>query len=378
MPEPFKDYFNQKMIEDMAALFARIDKNFDRSRFLSLALDRLHRLELKARVRSIMEALSATLPTDFDSFSEVVLASLHPSLDPEKDGCTFGPDGLVGFSAWPVIDLIAERGHDVPEKALPLLKEATRCFSAEFAIRPFLNDYSDLTLSVINGWVDDPNRHVRRLVSEGTRPRLPWGMRLQEFIEDPAPIIPFLKALRDDPEEYVRRSVANSLNDIAKDHPDLVIDIAKEWMEGADEKRKRLLRHACRTLLKQGNDKAMQVFGYDAVPGLNCDLNVHTPIVNYGDKLSFSIELSGGEPGQQVMVDYAVHFVKARGKTLAKVFKWKDRGLDKNGALKADKEHAIVPITTRKYYPGQHSLEILVNGFSMADEPFDLVMPEEE
>lgn len=369
--EPFKNYFNHELVGKTADIFDRAFKGFDRQRFTELATFGLEELELKERATQIMLALDTTLPASFDELEHVVLSSLHESEDPSGEGLTFDGTGLMGFAAWPVTDLVTHRGIHHPEKALPLLKEVTKRFTAEFAIRPFLVEHRDYTLSVLNGWVDDQSRHVRRLVSEGTRPRLPWGLRLNEFVADPAPILPLLKALRDDEEDYVRRSVANSLNDIAKDHPDMVAEIAHDWLVGASAQRSRLVRHACRTLLKAGDENTLAAFGYKAIEGLTCELSVSTPEVAFGNALEFGVSIGAPDKAAPVMVDYAIHFVKSSGATAPKVFKWKDAKL-KNGCLKAERSHAIKPITTRRYYEGRHKLEIFVNGVSVAIADFEL------
>lgn len=374
MAEPFKEWMNIKLVEVTADIFARVYKGFDSESFKNQSIAGLLDLELKARAQHIMNALDCHLPRDFDDFSRIALAALHPSEDASVDGADFGPQGLLGFAVWPLTDLVTERGIEMPEKALPLLKEVTKRFSAEFAIRPFLEQHTDYTLGVLQGWLDDPNRHVRRLISEGSRPRLPWGMRLNKFVSDPTPILPLLEALKDDSEEYVRRSVANNLNDIAKDHPEKVSAVAKIWLEGASHNRQRLVRHACRTLIKQGQRAALEALGYMPVEGLNAHLIVQTPVVDYGDALEFCVDLKGGPEGQQLMVDYAVHFVKANGSRAPKVFKWKDSKLDSRGQLSGKKKHVIKPITTRVYYPGEHAVEIIVNGVPIAKQMFTLRM----
>ena len=322
--EPLKNYFSEDVIKQIGLIFQRADPAFETAHFMALATEGLEKLELKERVIQIMQALDKTLPADFDSFADCVLASMHKSEDPSGEGLSFDGSGLTGFAAWPVTELVARRGQNVPEKALPLLKEVTKRFTAEFAIRPFLVSHRDYTLSMLNGWVEDRNRHVRRLVSEGTRPRLPWGMRLQDFVADPAPILPFLEALRDDPEDYVRRSVANSLNDIAKDHPERVSMIAASWLPGASRERERLVRHACRTLIKAGHAATLDAFGYAPVDSLSCALVIKTQTVTFGEALEFDIELKGDIAGKPLMLDYAVHFVKANGDRAPKVFKWRD------------------------------------------------------
>lgn len=312
------------------------------------------------------------LPLEFPAFEKIIRASLHPSEDPENEGASFGPEGVVGMAGWAIADLVTLRGRERPEAALGLLKDVTKRFSAEFAVRPFLDENTELTLEVFKEWLTDENRHVRRLASEGCRPRLPWGMQLRKFVADPAPVLALLEVLKDDPEEYVRRSVANNLNDIAKDHPDKVAEIAALWLIGADKNRTRLVKHACRTLIKHGHTGALGAFGYAPLRDVDCALIIKTDTVNYGEDLEFEFTLTAKPAHCKIVVDYKVHFVKANGSRSPKVFKWKDTVLVKGG-LAGVKRHAIKPITTRTYYAGDHRIEILVNGVAVASGAFELI-----
>ncbi len=375
MAEAFKNAFNEQVIRLLADIFQRVYPAFSKQSFIDGCLDGLESLELKERVALIIDNIDRELPDDFDEFGTVLLAAMHPDEDGDELTPTeFGPEGAKGFPAWPLIDAVVRRGLDEPAKALSLLKELTKRFSAEFAIRPFIDKYPEYAFDVLSIWVADKNRHVRRLASEGARPRLPWGMQLKALVVDPSPLLPILEALKDDKEEYVRRSVANNLNDIAKDHPDLVAEIAERWLVGADKNRKRLVRHACRTLIKQGHEGVLRAFGYSAPEGLKANIEVRTPNVLYGAALEFTVNLSSGIPEQSIMVDYAVHFMKANGTTAPKVFKWKDTMLSKEGEISATRKHAIKPITTRTYYAGEHKLEIFVNGVSVGVESFTLTL----
>ena len=195
-------------------------------------------------------------------------------------------------------------------------------------------------MSVLKKWTKDSDRHVRRLTSEGIRPRLPWAMQLPAFIKNPAPVIELLEILKDDREEYVRRSVANNLNDIAKDHPDVVAEIAEKWMKGASKERAKLIRHACRTLIKKGNKKVLQVFGYEPPKIQQVSIDVQTPDVMFGTALQFSISISSNASHDQpLMIDYVIHHQKANGKTSPKVFKWLTKSLMAKKSLTLTKKH---------------------------------------
>lgn len=378
--EPFKELLNADVVKTIGMILAKTSKqcgvNFSRENFEKSVVPELPSLELRQRVSAITDAADKCLPESFDTFSAVMLRALHPSEDTARDKIEFGIDGLSGMALWPFTELVAQRTlqSDRPEEGLSLLKEQTKRATAEFAIRPIIERYPDLSFKTLMDWTKDENRHVRRLVSEGTRPRLPWGKQLKFLIADPEPIMPLLQALRDDREEYVRRSVANNLNDIAKDHAGRVAWIASRWLTDADRNRRRLVKHACRTLIKNGDKGALSAFGYHEIAGLQVDLSVETPTVVFGETLEFKLTLANLPAGHNVMIDYAIHFVKANGSLAAKVFKWKDFS-STDVSLSTARKHAIKPITTRKYYPGKHLIEIIVNGVPMARGEFELLIP---
>lgn len=269
------------------------------------------------------------------------------------------------------------RGHDHFDLSMTLFKEMTKRASSEFGIRVFLIESPEKTLSVLKTWTTDNNQHVRRLVSEGTRPRLPWAMRLPAFIKDPSPVVDLLTRLKDDDKEYVRRSVANNLNDIAKDHPDVVAEIAAQWMEGANQERRRMIRHACRTLIKNGHKKTLQVLGYGPPKIRRVRVDLLTPKVVFGDAVRFTLSISSNvNQDQALVIDYTLHHRKANGTTSPKVFKWRATTLPANKTLTLTKKHAIKKITTRAYYLGLHTVEVMVNGVSVGKASFQLIMPQ--
>jgi len=222
----------------------------------------------------------------------------------------------------------------------------------------------------------DRSEHVRRLASEGTRPRLPWGKQLPSFIEDPTKVIALLENLRDDPSDYVRRSVANNLNDISKDNPDLFIETCKRWLADAVPERKWIIKHACRTLIKTGRPEVFPLLGFTANP----KLEISTPTLNpntvcLGNPLQISAPItSKSDKTQQVVIDYAIHFMKANGKTAPKVFKWKNLKLKARESMVLNKAHPLKAINTRRYYSGAHYLEIMVNGKVMTGAEFELIV----
>ena len=374
MPEPFKNIFSNQLITGMGEHFTKAWPDFDATGFAAMAGTNLDALELKARASQITDSMAEFLPDDFEKSATIMLASLAPA-----DGCdvtgTIDAQGIVGWAVMPMTHYVGLYGLNHFDLSMALLKEMTKRSSSEFGIRFFLLEEPERTLSVLKSWTDDPNQHVRRLISEGTRPRLPWAMTLPIFIDDPAPIIPLLEALKDDEEEYVRRSVANNLNDIAKDHADLVARIAARWLRGASKDRRKLIRHACRTLIKQGHTGTLRALGYGPPAIELAKLNIRTPRVNFGGALEFDLVLtSTSDQAQAMIIDYAIHHRKANGSTSPKVFKWKTTTIKPRSTLIAKRKHAIKKITTRVYYPGSHRLEILINGISFGNKDFELLM----
>lgn len=373
-PAAFKDFFNRPLVEDMAFHLQRFCPAFDRKAFIADALRNFPALELKQRANQIAAALGAHLPKDVPKALKAVTSALRPlGADGELD-----PDAKKGIAGWAILpfgEYVAAQGQGHHAESLAALRELTIRSTSEFAIRPFVVAHQDATLRMLKQWAKDENEHVRRLVSEGTRPRLPWGLQLKSFVKDPAPILPLLEMLRDDPSEYVRRSVANSLNDIAKDHPDLVAAIAVRWLKDASKDRARLVRHACRTLIKKGHHAALKALGYE--PGAKVKLGRFTvsPVtLTFGGALTIKAEIvSTARMPQRIVVDYVLHHRKKSG-SAPKVFKWKAFTLDAGDAVMLERKHAIRRITTRVYYPGLHKVEVMVNGTVIGEKRFTLVM----
>lgn len=371
--EPLKNQFSPGLVSCLAGHLKKHLPDFDNVAFESSILSELERLELKARVQCIADALQRVLPKDRARRNRVLLAIMHPLEDADSQ-LQSNHEGIRGWGMLPLSAVIGQHGIDDFESSLALLKEMTTRFSTEFDVRYFLLEDQDRALKIMATWVKDPNRHVRRLVSEGTRPRLPWAMQLPRLIADPKPVLPLLKALRDDEESYVRRSVANHLNDISKDHPDLVADVARTWMKGGDENRKKLLRHACRSLIKQGHASTLEAFGYPEPQIQLQELTIATPAVTFGQNLEFEVRFQSlSDSAQPLIVDYVLHFKKAKGHLAAKVFKWTTRTLEPNQEVVLKRSHAIRQVTTRKYYEGAQALSLRVNGRDFGYKMFQLV-----
>jgi 3-methyladenine DNA glycosylase AlkC len=357
MAEPFKNLLNAAVVADMAARLRKAWPRFDAKRFESLARDGLDDLEMKARAMHLCCALEATLPADFATSADVLQRAIE--------------GGLAKWALWPVGEYVSRHGLAQPERALQVLHALTQNFTAEWAIRPFILQHPELTFATLARWVADPSEHVRRLVSEGSRPRLPWGLQLKPLIADPTPTLPLLEALMDDDSDYVRKSVANHLNDIAKDHPHLVADWLDKHLPGASDKRKALLRHASRTLIKGGDARVLGAFGQGARFKGEAMLSISPRRIKLGDAVTLQVLLTpAGKKSQSLVVDYAVHHVKANGSTSPKVFKGWTLELDAPCELR--RRHAVKPITTRTYFSGVHRVELMINGRVMAHADFAL------
>ncbi|MET1413358.1 DNA alkylation repair protein [Roseibium sp. HPY-6] len=372
--EPFKNKISPDLVRCLGLHIERHLQGFDRVSYEAAILAGLDKLELKQRARLIADETGKILPEPLDAKFHVLRSILHP-LENEGVDRASNDEGIRGWGMMPLGMVVTDHGLGDFEKSFALLKEMTKRATAEFEVRPFLDKDQDKALAIMTPWAKDESVHVRRLVSEGTRPRLPWGMRLKKLVEDPSPTLPLLEALKDDPEEYVRRSVANHLNDIAKDHPGLVAEIAARWLKGADRNRQKLVRHACRSLIKQGHAATLTAFGLKP-PEITVDgPNIKTPRVTYGGSVSFGIELrSSGRTTQDLVIDYLVHFKKANGTLAPKVFKWTKVKLEPGETASLSRDHAIRPITTRVYYGGTQAIGLRINGKDFGFSEFELVM----
>ncbi len=372
--EPFKNLLNPALVQEAAQHLRRHWRGFDAAAFTAQATTGLEALEMKARAMQICAALEATLPADFDRAAGLLESALAPMAGDEVAGPPGLQLGLRGWILWPAGEYIARRGLAQPERALAALHALTQRFTAEFAIRPLIVQHPALCLATLQRWTADPSAHVRRLVSEGSRPRLPWGLRLQALVQDPSPTLPLLRALQDDGSEYVRRSVANHLNDIAKDHPAVVTAWLQEHLPGAPAPRRALLKHASRTLVKQGHAPTLQAWGLGAGFEGTAQLKVAPARVALGDKLQLTLNLSASaRRTQALVVDYAVHHVKADGSTSPKVFKGWALSLAPGASVTLSKQHSMRPVTTRRYHPGRHAITVQVNGREVAAGHFTLL-----
>lgn len=354
-----KEIFDRERYRHLAAQLAEIWPRFETSRFLALATDDLDALGIMQRMRRTATSLHATLPMDFDDALRI-LEELAPRID-------------HGFVAIALSEYVALYGLDQFDRSMQALRFFTRFGSAEFAIRPFLVRDLDRTLAVMRDWADDDSEHVRRLASEGSRPRLPWSFQLKAIGADPALAMPILERLKVDPSLYVRKSVANHLNDVSKDHPDWLVERLAGWAGDVDATRW-IVRHALRTLVKKGDTRALALVGASGKADIRIDGFAVSPAqIKLGERIELAVRLaSTSAEAQRLVVDYAVLYVKKGEKPSRKVFKLRELDLLPRGAAELSIGQTIRDFTTRKHYAGFHAVELMVNGETVAKGGFDL------
>ncbi|WP_394778645.1 DNA alkylation repair protein [Undibacterium sp.] len=353
-----KEIFNAQRIRHIADETRAVCPAFDKKRFMA-AMGDLEPLSLMARLRRVAESLHVALPGDFKA-NVAVLRALAPRLN-------------SGFVTMALPEYVALYGADDFKTSMDALKYLTTFGSSEFAVRHFLQRDFPRTLAVMQKWAHDKDEHVRRLASEGSRPRLPWSSQIKPLMVDPSPIAPILEALKADPSLYVRRSVANSLNDITKDNPSWALDCIEQWPLD-DAHTAWIAKHALRSLIKKGNSRALAVIGAgkEARVALS-GLGVSPATITLGQTIEIAFELaSTADEAQRLIIDYAIHYVKKSGRPAAKVFKLKTLELAAGDAARVQKRQSITNFTTRVHYPGLHEIDILVNGQILGRTAFEL------
>lgn len=368
MAEPLKNKYGAHIPGIIAGMISQVSSGFDSEGFVQYALEGYEALDLMARGRKIAQALRVYLPDDYVEAVGILVTSLGPKLDGSDDA------GMAPFLYLPHTCFVAEYGLEHFEPSMSAQYELTQRFTAEFSIRPFLERYPDATLARLKDWTADPSRHVRRLVSEGTRPRLPWAPRLREFQQDPRPVLALLELLKDDPELYVRRSVANNLNDIGKDHPLLMLETVRQWMKDATDERLWLVRHALRSAVKRAESGALELLGYGAEADVSIEnVSILPGSAMIGGMITIDFEITNTAlQRQSVLVDLRVHFIKANGKPSPKVFKLKEIDINSQETVRLRKTISLAEMTTRKHYPGVHQVDVVLNGCAKLLGEFEL------
>jgi len=366
LPEPLKYLYDRGFIEHLAACVSCEVKGFDADKLIFKIKDeQWQNRELKERLRHITLCLGQTLPGDYEEQLQTVCCIA----DKFKD---FEHSGLLGM-VFP--DFVEVYGFKNPDISIPALKYLTQFSSSEFAIRPFILGNATKIMNSLNLWAKDKDKHVRRLASEGCRPRLPWAMALPIFKKDPSAILPILEMLKQDESLYVRRSVANNLNDISKDNPEVVLDIAERW-KGQCEETDWIVRHGLRSLLKQGNERALNLFDYRNIQPEQILFCLKNDKVMLGDCVDFDINLKF--PAQikdtslKLRVEYMIEFAGANGRVRKKIFQLCQKNTVP-AELKSQKSYAFKDLSTRKHYAGPHAINLIVNGQTIARSCFEVI-----
>ena len=356
--DAFKNELNYPNARRIGASVKNVYPAFPLERFRRGLERALEPLELKQRVVLLADRLEASLPASPPQMFRILVKALAAD--------ELGALGLRGFAVWPFTEVVARRGLDHFDESMAALCEMTRRFTAEFAIRPFLRTHPNRTLAQLHEWCHHPDEHVRRLVSEGSRPLLPWGGRLPFLLEPPLPTLGLLEKLYLDPSDYVRLSVANHLNDLSKAQPEMVLETLARWRKAApdDSRLDRLARHACRTLLKAGHTGAMGFHGYGSAKALvleSCTLGAES--VRLGGSLDYRLVVRNtSRRALRVMFDYAIFHRKANGGLTPKVFKGRTREVKAGELWEITGRHVFKQVTTRVYHAGGHVFEARLNG----------------
>lgn len=360
MADALKTFFSPALVRRLAAELGRAHPDFPSSTFIKAATTGLDDLELLDRGRHIARAMAEHLPASYPDAVAVLLRSLGP----EHASDELVGAGMAPFYYLPHTLFVAERGLDDFDLSMRAQYELTKRFSAESSIRPYIAKDPERTVGYLERWARDPNPHVRRLVSEGTRLRLPWAGRVAWLDANPERVIGLLDLLKDDPASVVRRSVANNLNDLGKVHPALLIRTCEAWLLDASSDRRALIEHALRSAVKRGNREALCLLGYGQKAAVSIErVQTRPKRVAIGQRVSIGFELHNRtRSSQEVLVDLAVHFVKASGRTSPKVFKVGRTTLTPRGHQAFATSVSLAVHTTRKPRPGAHNVDVLVNG----------------
>ena len=367
MPEPLKNIYHPEFIEEFSTSMKEIVPSFSGEAFLEdVFQDKWDSKELKERMRHIAVVLNKHLSGEFSKDVEAILLLIAHL---QKKGVK---EQSIEYMFLP--DFIELYGLNDFNLSVDAFEEITKFTSCEFAVRPFILKYPEKMIKQMLKWSNHEHPSVRRLASEGARPRLPWAMAIPALKQDPSEIIPILENLKHDDSETVRRSVANNLNDISKDHASLVLELVGSW-QGVTKETDALIKHASRTLLKQGNIKAMRLFGFGDIAHIEiANFRVLTPVVKVGESLLFAFNLKNTNlSNSNIRLEYGLYYQKANGSLSRKVFKISEKNYHYNQSVEIERKQSFKVITTRKYYSGKHQVSIIINGVELKKLDFELI-----
>jgi 3-methyladenine DNA glycosylase AlkC len=349
-PRLWKDFISKKAVAEFARQIAEVYSPFKKEKYVDAVLsDGFLSLELKERIDKMAVTLKDFLPENYDKAIQILIGAAPR---------------VKSFENWVLTNYVKMFGLNNFDISVTALEELTKYGTSEFAIRPYMIQYTDKMIPILKRWTKSKNEHVRRLAAEGSRPRGVWTAHIESFKKDARPVIEILEMLKADDSLYVRKAVANNLNDISKDHPELVVEVAGVWLKANHEHTNWIVKRALRTLIKKGHPKALKLVGVNHKSAVEVTSFVIKPArVKIGDIVALFLELkSTSKSKQKLVVDYIVHHVKERGTPSPKTFKWAEKAIAPKETLSLVKQHSFRNLSTRTHYPGEHVIEILVNG----------------
>lgn len=365
--EPLKNLYTPAFLKKVSEQFAATEPSFDKKRFLKDVLNKdWEQMELKQRMKHIARVLQTLLHHNYKKDIETLIAVIHSIQKSTQPNA-----GLEHMFFSEYVELFGLEEYDVSMKAI---EEITQFISCEYTVRPFIIKYPAKTMAQMQKWSKHPHHYVRRLSSEGCRPRLPWSMALPVLKKDPALILPILERLKNDPSEFVRRSVANNLNDIAKDNPEIVVSLAVKW-KGIGKETDWIIKHGCRTLLKKAHAGTLDIFGL--VSAADCEVSnlKLTPMkIQIGETLNFSFRLTIRDKNPlKLRLEYGIYYMKSNGKWSRKLFKITENVYSNTTEYTFKRNLSFKNLTTRKHYSGKHKLAIVVNGVEKQEHIFTVL-----
>lgn len=349
-PKLWKDYVNRESLTKFAVELTKVYSKFDQKGFVkAVCTSEFFELELKDRLDEVARQLKQFLPKSYKKAIDILIKATP---------------NVGGFYNWAMTLYVEQNGLDHFGVSIKALYELTKYGTAEFAIRSFIIRHTDKMLKVLNEWVKDPSEHIRRLAAEGSRPRGVWVVHIEAFKKDPKPVLKLLKQLKADESLYVRKAVANNLNDISKDNPNLVIKTAKRWLKDNNPDTNWIIKHACRSLIKKGDPRVFPLFGYTTNPNIKiAKFNLSNKKVKIGSSIKLDFEIKSlSKNRQRLAVDYKFYFVKKSSNTTPKTFKLSEKTIKGKDVIPFSIKYKFKDLSTRKHYPGKHKIEIIING----------------
>ncbi|OCL83655.1 DNA alkylation repair enzyme [Arcobacter porcinus] len=357
MAKELKKIYSQEFIENLSNSLQKEYKDFKKEDFKkAIFIEIWENLELKQRMRHISTNLNEFLPFSYKEQIEVLKKV---------------KEEFFSLEAMIFQDFVEVFGLNDFEISMNALEKFTIKSSSEFAIRQFIIKYEERTLKQMKLWAKSQNEDIRRLASEGCRPRLPWAIALAKYKENPKEVLKIIEILKNDYSKYVQKSVANNLNDISKDNPKLVLEFVKNNL-GVSKELDWICKHGSRTLLKAGNQEILKLFSFKDTKHITISNFYCDEFVKLGDDLEFSFELITKDKLGNIRVEYQIDYLKQNNKYGKKVFMISQNDFSIN-KKEFSKKQSFKNLSTRKHYLGKHFIKILLNGKELIKKEFQVI-----